>query len=73
MDRISGKTKRGQMNVADEIIPFCQIIVLLVAALVTCGFIEALSPLVLFMVLVNLVFAIYQQALNRMACQNICG
>ena len=49
------------MKIADEIIPFCQLLVLLVAAMVACGFMGALTPLVLFMVLANLLLAIYQQ------------
>ena len=45
----------------DEIVPVCQILVLLLAALVACGFMKALIPLVLFMVMANLLMAIYQQ------------
>ncbi len=50
------------MNVADEIIPVCQLLVLLVAVVVACGGMKALSPLILFIVVANLLLAIYQQA-----------
>ncbi len=49
------------MNIADEIISLCQLLVLLVAVLVACGGMKDLSPLVLLMVLANLLLAIYQQ------------